>query len=81
MRPQDIEKIAQGVVGVFRRTGEGSIKAGCGAFSNPQAYKCNDFDDFDCSANYECGEMGNFTCAANEFICAEGFFCAANYTG
>jgi len=78
MRPQDIEKIAQGVVGVFSRAGEGSIKAGCGAFSNPQAYECNDFG---CGANYDCGEMGNFTCAANEFICAEGFFCAANYTG
>jgi hypothetical protein len=78
MRPQDIEKIEQGVVGAFSQAGEGSIKAGCGAFSNPQAYECADFS---CIANYECGEMGNFSCAAAEFSCTEGFFCASNYTG
>ncbi len=78
MRPQDIEKIAQGVVGAFSRAGEGSIKGGCGAFSNPEAYTCIDFG---CSANYECGEAGNFTCVAANFSCTEGFFCASDYTG
>ncbi|MEA1926590.1 MAG: hypothetical protein U9N73_00160 [Candidatus Auribacterota bacterium] len=78
MRPQDIEKIARGVVGAFNQAGEGSIKAGCGAFSNPEAYNC---DAFGCTANYECGEAGNFTCSSNEFSCPEGFFCASDYTG
>jgi len=79
MRPQDIEKIAQGVAGSFTQAGEASIKAGCGAFSNPQAFECTDYG---CTTgNYECGEMGNFTCSANEFSCPDGFFCAANYTG
>ena len=75
MRPQDIEKIAQNVVGSFSQAD--SVRAGCGAFSNPEAYTC---PDFGCQSNYECGEAGNFTCSGSNFTCLEGFFCASNYT-
>ena len=78
MRPQEIEKIAQGVAGAFAQAGQSSVKAGCGAFGNPEACECVNFG---CSANYECGEMGNFTCMEGSFFCQEGFFCASNYTG
>ena len=75
MRPQDIEKIARDVVGSFGQAG--GSRTGCGAFSNPEAYSCQDFG---CEAGYECGEAGNFTCSPAAFSCLEGFFCAADYT-
>jgi len=79
MRPQDIEKIARSVVGGFTQAGEETIKAGCGAFSNPEAFSCADY--WCSTGNYECGEMGNFTCTTANFSCPDGFFCAADYTG
>ncbi len=77
MRPQDIEKIAQGVAGAFSSAGA-APRAGCGAFSNPVEYDCQ--QSFGCSSNYECGDMGNFSCLT-EFTCPEAFFCATYYSG
>ncbi len=77
MRPQEIEKIARNVAGSF--TGAGSTpRAGCGAFSNPEAFSC---EDYNCSAGYECGDQGNFSCPDGGFNCLGGFFCATDYTG
>lgn len=77
MRPQDIEKIAVNVAGSFTGAGP-TLRAGCGAFSNPQAFTCG--DGYSCSAGYECGDQGNFTCPES-FSCTVGFFCATDYTG
>ena len=71
MRPQDIEKIARGVVGSFSQDRGSTVKAGCGSFSNPQAYDCALFS---CADDYECGQAGLFTCS-EDFSCALSFFC------
>jgi|GEM_PF-1134468 len=71
MRPQDIEKIARGVVGSFSQACDPTVKAGCGAFSNPNAYDC---DLFSCADDYECGQAGVFTCS-EDFSCTLSFFC------
>ena len=76
MRPQDIEKISQNVAGSFSGA---APRAGCGAFSNPEAFSC--FDGYNCSAGYECGDQGNFSCPDGGFNCLGGFFCATDYTG
>ncbi len=77
MRPQDIERIAGNVAGAFTGSA-GQAGAGCGSFSNPQAFTCS--DGYSCAASYECGDQGNFNCPPNEFSCGSGFFCATDYT-
>ena len=71
MHPQEIEKIAQGVVGAFSPGCDPTVKAGCGAFSNPNAYDCALFS---CGDDYECGQAAVFTCS-EDFTCAQSFFC------
>lgn len=76
MRPQDIERIAGNVAGAFTGA-SGQVGAGCGAFSNPQAFSC---EDYGCESGYECGDQGNFSCSQDAFSCVSGFFCATDYT-
>jgi len=76
MRPHEIERIAQAVSGSFTQAPGPMAPAGCGSFSNAQAYSCSSFD---CSANYECGGVAEFGCAQS-FSCPEGFFCACVYS-
>ena len=76
MRPQDIEKIANSVVGAFGRPVRAS--AGCSGVSDPQAYSCSG-DPYDCSPNYVCGGQGSFSCDAEGFDCANNFTCSSNW--
>jgi len=77
MRPQDIEKIANSVVGSF--SGTASVSAGCGSASSTVEYMCDGFD-FACQSTYECGGAGNFTCGTTfPFDCVEIFGCASAF--
>ena len=73
MRPQDIEKIANSVVGVFGRPIRAS--AGCAGVSDPQAFDCSEYD---CSVTYICGGQGTFSCGTN-FGCVGDFTCDSNF--
>ena len=74
MRPQDIEKIANSVVGVFGRPIRAS--AGCSGVSDPQTFDCG--DTYDCSVTYVCGGQGTFTCDES-FVCGGTFRCDSNW--
>ena len=76
MRPHEIEKIARAVSAGLAPAAPPAAPAGCGSFSNPQAYTC---ESFECSANYECGGVAEFGCA-RMFSCPEGFFCSCVYS-
>ena len=88
MKPQDIDKIANLVVGSLAAApGVGIL--GCGSVSSSQDYDpaCTPNAPFQCGAGgFECGHMGLFTCGAafdctptgtDMFICDQdrGFFC------
>jgi hypothetical protein len=89
MKPQDIDKIANLVVGSLAAApGVGIL--GCGAVSSTVAYdpinECTDVAPFVCDVNYECGGQAQFSCTGgfnctptvgNEFRCDEGtgFYC------
>ena len=74
MRPQDIEKIANSVVGVFGRPIRAS--AGCAGVSDPQTFDCS--ETYDCSVTYICGGQGTFSCGTN-FGCGGDFTCDSNF--
>ena len=76
MRPQDIEKIAEGIVSSLSRSQCKETVAGCGGFSDPQQYNC---PDYSCSSDYECGGAAGFGCTPS-FDCNQGFFCACIYS-
>jgi hypothetical protein len=73
MRPQEIEKIARGVVSSFSPS---AVTTGCGSFS-PPAFTCE--QAYSCEDNYECGGAAEFGCP-QEFDCNSGFVCACTYT-
>jgi hypothetical protein len=75
MRPQDIEKIANSVVGAFGRPVRAS--AGCAGVSDPQTFSCS--QTYDCSGGYACGGQGVFTCVAVGFQCDGNFVCESNW--
>ena len=70
MRPQDIEKIANSVMGAFSRPTRAS--AGCTGVSDPQEFECIEY--YNCQSDYECGGVATFRCAVEGFACQE-FFC------
>jgi hypothetical protein len=76
MRPHEIERIAQAVCAGLAQASAPVAPAGCGSFSNTQAYSCSSYD---CSANYECGGVAEFACGQG-FSCPEGFFCSCVYS-
>lgn len=75
MRPQDIEKIANSVVGAFGRPVRAS--AGCAGASDPQSFQCTG-DAYDCSQGYVCGGEGSFTCDQG-FVCSGDFSCEGSW--
>jgi hypothetical protein len=82
MRPQDIEKIANSVVGAF--TGPTQASAGCGAISSAESYECA--TGFTCGlVGYECGGQATFSCAPTatftclSFNCPSSFDCTSAY--
>jgi hypothetical protein len=76
MRPHEIERIAQAVSVGLVQSPAPMAPAGCGSFSNTQAFTC---PDYECSANYECGGVAEFACGQT-FSCPEGFFCSCVYS-
>ncbi|NLS78256.1 MAG: hypothetical protein GXY76_13450 [Chloroflexi bacterium] len=87
MKPQDIDKIANVVVGSLAGA-SGAGVLGCGSISNTQDYDplCTANAPFQCVGAYECGWQGMFTCGSsfscapttgNLFLCDEGtgFLC------
>ena len=77
MRPQDIDKIANLVVGSLSGA-PGAGLLGCGAVSSGQAYDplCNDPSIFVCTPveSFECGGEARFSCCAG-FECTTDFYC------
>lgn len=80
MRPQDVDKIANLVVGSLTGT-PGFGLLGCGAISSGQNYELNECTDpnapflvCDDGGTYECGGQGNFLCCAG-FTCTTTFTC------
>ena len=77
MKPQDIDKIANLVVGSLSGV-PGAGLLGCGAISSGQTYDplCNNPDIFVCTptASYECGGAARFSCCAG-FECTSDFYC------
>ncbi len=80
MKPQDIEKIADSVIGAFARPTQAS--AGCAGISDPTAFNCPvEQGDFSCLDNYDCGGAGAFKCGMTLFTCEGGdFSCSALYS-
>jgi len=75
MRPQDIERIAQGVVASLSQAQGGGVRTGCGNFSYPE-YTCP--ESYSCEVNYECGGLAQFYCPL-VFNCDNGFQCSCIY--
>lgn len=79
MRPQDIDKVANLVVGSLAGASGAGI-LGCGAISSAQDYD----PSRDCvetpfyytceTGQYECGGQGNFDCC-DGFTCDNDFYC------
>ena len=76
MRPQDIERIAQGVVASLSQAQGGAVPTGCGNFSYPE-YTCP--QSYSCDENYQCGGLAQFVCP-EQFDCNNGFLCACIFT-
>jgi hypothetical protein len=80
MKPQDIDKIANIVVGSLSGSAAGAGLLGCGAISSAQDYELNECTDpsdpfFECGVpSFECGGNGIFTCCVG-FDCTIGFTC------
>ncbi len=72
MKPQDIDKIANVVVGSLAAA-QGVGILGCGSISSTQDYDpiddCTANNPFECVVAYDCGHAGMFSCA-NGFTCA-----------
>ena len=77
MRPQDIEKIANSVVGAFSQPSRAS--AGCGAISSTQEYDCSTGYYCQSEAGYECGGQASFDCTMESFSCVDGFNCPSSF--
>jgi len=70
MKPQDIEKIANVVVGAMAGARDAGL-LGCGSLSSTQSYSAA--PDEICTPLYYCGGRGAFSCSSG-FTC-EGFSC------
>ena len=77
MRPQDIEKIANSVVGAFSRPSRAS--AGCGDFSSTQEYDCSTGYYCQSEGGYECGGQALFDCVQEVFSCVSAFNCPSSF--
>lgn len=77
MRPKDIERIADSVVGAFGKPTRAS--AGCGDVSSTDLFECVDFGCGFAGA-YECGGAGDFICFAFTCELVGGFECATAFT-
>lgn len=83
MRPQDIERIADSVMGAFIRPTRAS--AGCGDVSSTQSFSCPDFGCGFGEPSYECGGAADFKCTGFGcsptalFGCDDLFSCSAGY--
>ena len=81
MRPQDIEQIANRVIGALGTPVQAS--AGCSGVSDPQPYTCGELrfvdNSYGCECTYECGGAGSFDCV-EYFVCNDTFTCETNYT-
>ena len=72
MRPQDIERVANSVMGSLGRPTRAS--AGCGGVSSPDTYGCD--TSYSCQVTtYECGGAGVFACTMEGFDCPSMFDC------
>lgn len=69
MKPADIDRIANAVVGGLAGREAGLL--GCGAISSTEAYGCP--AEYACDP-YECGGQGEFSCS-NDFVCHTLFDC------
>ena len=80
MRPQDIDKIANIVVGSLSGSAAGAGLLGCGSVSSTQDYELNECEDpadpfFACNdSGFQCGGLGLFTCCVG-FDCLTRFVC------
>ncbi len=70
MKPQDIARIANSVVGSVGIARDAGL-LGCGAISSPVQF---DTGILSCLPNYQCGGAGLFTCC-EDFACASAFAC------
>jgi hypothetical protein len=84
MRPQDIEKLANSVMGAVAQPTRAS--AGCGSVSSTQEFSCTQ-TDYTCgpTASYACGGPAAFTCPGTydcvlDFTCPDLFSCSGFYS-
>ena len=87
MRPTDVDKIAEAIVGSLAGSDPGLL--GCGAISSPigfevdylvcGTFECGGLAPFDCNMRFGCGTNGAVT-AVMTFFCPENFGCDPGYT-
>ncbi len=78
MRPQDIERIANSVMGAF--TGPSQASAGCGSFSSTQEFTCSTGYFCQLAQGYNCGGQALFECLTEGFGCIENFECPTSFS-
>ena len=87
MRPTDVDKIAEAIVGSLAGSDPGLL--GCGAISSPIAFEvdylaCGTFEcggvaPFDCNVVFGCGATNGAANAVMPFFCPENFGCETGY--
>ena len=86
MRPTDVDKIAEAIVGSLAGSDPGLL--GCGAISSPirfevdllqcGTFECGGVAAFDCNLRFGCG-TNNEAGAVMSFFCPENFGCDTGY--
>ena len=86
MRPTDVDKIAEAIVGSLAGSEPGLL--GCGAISSPTGFEvdllqcgvfeCGGLAPFDCNLRFGCGTV-NPSGAVMAFFCPENFGCDQGY--
>ena len=87
MRPTDVDKIAEAIVGSLAGSDPGLL--GCGAISSPigfevdtllcGTFECGGIAPFDCNLRFSCGISNGAPNGPSAFYCPENFGCDAGY--
>ena len=87
MRPTDVDKIAEAIVGSLAGSDPGLL--GCGAISSPIAFEvdyltCGTFEcggvaAFDCNLRFGCGDNNVVGAIGSNFFCDDSFGCDTGY--